>query len=306
MIRFNCPSCKATLQARPEQACTPIICGGCGEKILVPNPIPPTTALKESPGATSGGRLKFSCPTCQTVYKASLDKAGKKTNCRRCGQRLEIPVPERNKTILAPLVEAPSQQESMASAPASPSPVSQEAQEPEDPGAVADSMVLLGLMPDAGLEGTEEPVYTPQTWEMIPGVLAGGFLAFVAIAGCVAVGLWLIPRSGEEADFPSVLIPVIIVAAIVISVIASGLSSKCPACGKWWGLKELQRREISREPGMKWVTCTDTQRDSQGHTSEIHRKVQVKVMRIMYEGSFRCTTCGHSLNKEIVEEKDSW
>jgi hypothetical protein len=107
-------------------------------------------------------------------------------------------------------------------------------------------------------------------------------------------------------EFLLVLIPLVVVAVIAFAVIASGLSSKCPACGKWWGLKELDRREISREPGMKLVTRTETQRDSKGQTSQVQRQVQVKVMRIKYDGSFRCKACGHALNKELMEEKESW
>ena len=103
-----------------------------------------------------------------------------------------------------------------------------------------------------------------------------------------------------------VLVPLVIVAIIVIVVVASGVSSKCPACGKWWGLKELARRELSREPGMKWVTRTETQRDSQGRMNQVQRQIQVNVMRIRYDGSFRCSACGHSLCKEFVEEKESW
>jgi hypothetical protein len=106
--------------------------------------------------------------------------------------------------------------------------------------------------------------------------------------------------------FLLLLIAVVIVAVIVAAVLASGLSSKCPACGRWWGLKESARREIGREPGMKWVTRTETQRDAQGQTSQIQRQVQVKVLRIRYDGSFRCNACGHSLNKEVVEEKETW
>ena len=106
--------------------------------------------------------------------------------------------------------------------------------------------------------------------------------------------------------FLVILIPVVIVAFIVIAVVASGLSSKCPACGKWWGMKEQERREISRQSGMKYVTKTETQHDAQGHVSHVQRQVQVRVMRITYDGSFRCAGCGHSLNKEFVEEKESW
>jgi hypothetical protein len=107
-------------------------------------------------------------------------------------------------------------------------------------------------------------------------------------------------------EFLFVLIPVAIVAFIAFAVIASGLSSKCPGCGKLWGLKELERREISRESGMKWVTRTETHHDSQGHSSQVQRQVQVSVMRIKYDGSFRCIACGHSVRKEFVEEKESW
>jgi len=106
--------------------------------------------------------------------------------------------------------------------------------------------------------------------------------------------------------FLVVLIPVVIVGIIVLAVIVSGLSSKCPACGKWWGLKVLAKKEISREPGMKWVTRTETQHNSQGQMSRVQRQVQVRVMRIKYDGSFRCNVCGHSVNKEFVEEKESW
>jgi hypothetical protein len=103
-----------------------------------------------------------------------------------------------------------------------------------------------------------------------------------------------------------ILIPVVVVAFIVLVVVLTGLASKCPACGKWWGLKELARKEIGREPGMKWVTRTETRHDSQGNMSQVQRQVQVRVMRIRYDGSFRCNACGHELNKEFVEEKESW
>ncbi len=103
-----------------------------------------------------------------------------------------------------------------------------------------------------------------------------------------------------------ILIPVFIVGIILIVVVASGLAGKCPACGKWWGLKELERREIGREPGMKWVTRTETQHDAHGNTTQVQRQVQVRVMRIRYDGWFRCKACRHELRKEFVEEKESW
>lgn len=46
-------------------------------------------------------RLRFLCPTCNAVMDAPLAQAGHKINCLKCGQRLQIPPPERAKTVLA-------------------------------------------------------------------------------------------------------------------------------------------------------------------------------------------------------------
>ena len=47
-------------------------------------------------------QIRFFCPTCKAVMNAPVEKAGKKVNCLKCGQRLQIPPAERAKTILAP------------------------------------------------------------------------------------------------------------------------------------------------------------------------------------------------------------
>lgn len=46
-------------------------------------------------------QIRFVCPTCKDVMVAPVSQAGKKANCPKCGQRLQIPPPERSKTILA-------------------------------------------------------------------------------------------------------------------------------------------------------------------------------------------------------------
>jgi len=47
-------------------------------------------------------RIRFLCPTCKAVMDAPVAQAGSKTNCLKCGQRLQVPPPERAKTVLAP------------------------------------------------------------------------------------------------------------------------------------------------------------------------------------------------------------
>jgi hypothetical protein len=47
--------------------------------------------------------IRFSCPGCGAVFQATDARAGQKTNCTVCGQRLQLPeLP--NRTVLAPLV----------------------------------------------------------------------------------------------------------------------------------------------------------------------------------------------------------
>src|SRR4051812_37257966 len=45
--------------------------------------------------------IQFECPTCKEKLSAPIDQAGSKINCSNCGQRLQIPPPDRTKTVLA-------------------------------------------------------------------------------------------------------------------------------------------------------------------------------------------------------------
>jgi predicted Zn finger-like uncharacterized protein len=64
--------------------------------------------------------IHFACPICRTEYRVDDDRAGKRTECKKCGQRLQVPTPER-KTVLAELLPAPTPQPSPA--PSEPMPV---------------------------------------------------------------------------------------------------------------------------------------------------------------------------------------
>lgn len=47
--------------------------------------------------------IRFRCPTCKKSLKADDDKAGTKTNCPDCGQRIRVPKPPMQKTVLGEL-----------------------------------------------------------------------------------------------------------------------------------------------------------------------------------------------------------
>ena len=45
--------------------------------------------------------IRFACPACNAVIKAPADKVGRKVNCPKCGQRLQIPPPPKERTVVA-------------------------------------------------------------------------------------------------------------------------------------------------------------------------------------------------------------
>jgi hypothetical protein len=49
--------------------------------------------------------IRFACPVCKTGYTVRDQDAGKKSDCKTCGQRLEVPKP-RAKTVLGRLEPA--------------------------------------------------------------------------------------------------------------------------------------------------------------------------------------------------------
>lgn len=59
--------------------------------------------------------IKFSCPSCGIVLQAQMQQAGAKFNCSKCGQRLQVPRPPRDKTILGAWVEPALEQREGAS-----------------------------------------------------------------------------------------------------------------------------------------------------------------------------------------------
>ncbi len=62
--------------------------------------------------------IRFSCPACQSVVTVPPEKAGIKMPCPKCGQRLQVPVPDINKTVLGALISADPKAIAKAGAPA--------------------------------------------------------------------------------------------------------------------------------------------------------------------------------------------
>jgi hypothetical protein len=114
-------------------------------------------------------------------------------------------------------------------------------------------------------------------------------------------------RGGKAVQVIVIIGVLFVLLIIVLVVVFTGLASKCPACKKWWSMKELERRELGRQPGVKTVTRKEVRKDAQGNVvGQVERQEQVRVMRITFEGSFRCKGCGHENRRTWEEERENW
>src|SRR5215218_4585519 len=59
--------------------------------------------------------IRFACPACKTAYTVNDRDAGKKSECKTCGQRLQVPAPQRAKTVLGEALPIDRQQTVAAS-----------------------------------------------------------------------------------------------------------------------------------------------------------------------------------------------
>jgi hypothetical protein len=100
-------------------------------------------------------------------------------------------------------------------------------------------------------------------------------------------------------------VPLAIVGVIALIVTATGISSKCTACNRWWAMKETDRREIGREPGIKKVKRKEVKKDAAGNVlEEVEREETVAVERVSYDTCVECKYCGDKASKMVVQERD--
>jgi DNA-directed RNA polymerase subunit RPC12/RpoP len=112
-IKYNCPRCKAPLEAPASEAGTKKPCPACGQRLQVPAAPPPAPAqagLNKTMMASDESRaappIKYNCPNCKKPLESPASEAGMKKNCPACSQRLQVPAapaaaPGLNKTLLA-------------------------------------------------------------------------------------------------------------------------------------------------------------------------------------------------------------
>ncbi len=117
-IKYNCPRCKAPLEAEGIEGGMKKNCPNCTQRHQVPaaakpEPVAQSPALNktllasdESAAPPPAPPIKYNCPGCKKPLESPVDQAGTKRNCPACNQRLQVPAapsgkPNINKTMLA-------------------------------------------------------------------------------------------------------------------------------------------------------------------------------------------------------------
>src|SRR5205085_1652540 len=85
-------------------------------------PVAPKPPMPPALSEPSAALFCFSCPGCSFPYSLPRTDVGKKFNCPKCGQRIQVPAPpaSQNKTVLGKL---PGQTDSLGSQPINTQPV---------------------------------------------------------------------------------------------------------------------------------------------------------------------------------------
>jgi DNA-directed RNA polymerase subunit RPC12/RpoP len=241
--------------------------------------------------------IHYRCPRCKVLLRSPDRDAGAKLACPQCGQRLQVPSPPPNKTLLAPLAPPG-------------------AADPQGPAGLPEKPPPPG--PDDALQPPPKsghPVAIP--------VLA----AVLVVAAAIAAVCLQVPR-----EF-SAVIPVLVLVLIGVSlpiiglvVLLTSIGTGCPKCGKWWakvyrGWKILERKKCyglvtryasssssgfvggtSYGPG-GYTTYHSGSVSSSGGTNWQER---VPVIRTTYELRYRCRYCGGRWEEERVEQVEDF
>lgn len=217
-IQFVCPSCRTSYSVENQDAGRKVECKVCGQRVQVPSskrlktvlgeeviphgasekvhpqapawtqeviePRPKPAPVSEPEPLPTNEPIRFACPKCHTTYTVRTEDAGKKSDCAKCGQRLQVPTPPakpaRPKTILGDYIP-----------PGSPVP---------HPAPVEDEPIKLepareGFRPDespSGYDGRPSSNYDDWStavpgkvqainWMMLGGAAISGFGALLAI-----------------------------------------------------------------------------------------------------------------------------
>lgn len=131
--------------------------------------------------------------------------------------------------------------------------------------------------------------------------------AFIKLAGCIFlvlfIVLYLVFCMAFHIDVDaSITISVIVsaVISILVSALMRGTDTKCPKCGKAFGMKEISRIAVDSR-----ATTIDVERRVKNNKGEVIRTYteSVPATQYIYDCVDECKFCGHrqSVTRDITE-----
>lgn len=114
-IHFRCSHCGKKVKASEHRAGTKGPCPHCQKQLDVPATQEQTVTLditlqpapvKAPAPALSSEYFLFNCPTCKGTVSATKDECGQKTRCPGCGQKLLVPSPMIDETVVGEFLGA--------------------------------------------------------------------------------------------------------------------------------------------------------------------------------------------------------
>ncbi len=226
MIRFACPRCAAVLSA-PDDCAGRVSRCRCGQQVVVPHTpsshaqpqIPPgvVSVVTSSPASrVTVPPIRFACVRCQAVLEVPGDQDGQKVACPECGQRLQIPAPRVNRTVLAPLVSGPPTALSSEQPPREPA-------EKRRPGKSVISKVFSVIIWSCGLASLVWLAILTDDWQVVAGSLC---LALVLALLLTALTDPLVWRLVAAYFLIKLLVFVGLVALVVLAPLAAKLAQQ--------------------------------------------------------------------------------
>jgi hypothetical protein len=285
--------------------------------------------------------IRFQCPGCQKALKAPLGSEGKPAHCPRCGTHFAVPVA----TTFIPNSSDPPLEIETTTPPSANGPTCScpHCGRQDIPFAVQEANTVFqcakcggyftpmgGAIVATGNDSGTEPgneatagVYDDLEYPSDRPNRAGLFLVLAALAvvgvtcivGAIAVNSGAISREGLLGFACATSF---IVLSVVGSIAASGSSTACPSCRRWWARTLSDRTLLDRKRGFRTVTRTDLHSGGySGHSStgrthygttwgETQRQEQVQVLRSSYLNQYACKYCGHTWDQHAVEETENF
>lgn len=271
--------------------------------------------------------IQYRCPRCQQQYQVPVEEGGQKVNCSTCGQRLQIPFPPRNRTILASLVEnqQPVSTGGHLGDRATLPPVYEAVLVEDNPPTVEPKRTMFEPRHDAVDSLSSTPPRARRTlWNSFPT----WFWMLCSMMGCclmVGILLTVVGSDVKSRDMTAIGLALVVLCLLgglgIVVIVVIGFSYSCPDCGRPWAREFLAEELVDTKKCYGLVTrygSSYTSGTSSGQgggqswsgqysgTGSSSWEERVPVIRYLLHDHYECKYCKATWFTERVEEEEDF